>query len=64
MQSKQQLRNLIFAHHLARGTVALAIATVSALTVILTQSAQAQTLHSDCIPSPEEQDGAWSLCRS
>ena len=44
MQSKQQLRNLLSRTILHAATVALAIATVFALTVILTESAQAQTL--------------------
>ncbi len=43
MQSKKQFHNLISRTILRAATVALAIATVSALTVILTQSAQAQT---------------------
>ena len=43
MQNKQQFCNLIFRTISRAATTALAMATVFALTVVLTQSAQAQT---------------------
>ena len=45
MQSNQQFRSLISRIISRAATAALAIATVFALTVVLTQSAQAQTLN-------------------